>query len=46
MMLQWKRYVMVIVNRSDFVYPAGKPIMLHLLRCQEFGIAYYRLILS
>ena len=28
------------------VYPAGKPMMRHLPRCQEFGIAYYSLTLN
>jgi len=44
MTLQWERYI--ILHRSHCVYPAGKPIMLHLLRCQELGIAYYSLIVS
>jgi hypothetical protein len=33
-------------ENHDYVYPSGKPIMLHLLRCQGFAVAYYSFTLG
>jgi hypothetical protein len=33
------RYKMFI--KSHFVYPSGKPMIPHSLRCQGFAVAYY-----
>ena len=30
-----------MIRKSHFVYPLGKPIIPHLLRCQGFAVKYY-----
>jgi hypothetical protein len=37
---------MIFVLDLHFVYPSGKPMTLHFLCCQGFGIAYYCLTLD
>jgi len=33
-------------KNSHLVYPGGKPMIQHLLRCQGLGVAYYSLTLG
>jgi len=34
------------LEKGHVVYPSGKPMILHLLRSQGFGVAYYSLTLG
>jgi hypothetical protein len=36
----------IIIKQSHFVYPAGKPIIPHLLRYQGFAVVHYSFTLD